>query len=68
MRRCENGPCEAEHFPRTDPAIIVLVNDGDRCLLGRKSIWPDGVYSTLAGFVEPGESLSEAVVREVAQS
>ena len=65
VRRCTSEACTAEHFPRTDPAIIVLVTDGDRCLLGRKDIWPEGVYSTLAGFVEPGESLSEAVVREV---
>lgn len=65
VRRCGDEACAAEHFPRTDPAIIVLVTDGDRCLLGRKDIWPEGVYSTLAGFVEPGESLSEAVVREV---
>jgi len=65
VRQCQNEVCETEHFPRTDPAIIVLVADGDRCLLGRKDIWPDGVYSTLAGFVEPGESLSEAVIREV---
>lgn len=65
VRRCADETCGAEHFPRTDPAIIVLVTDGDRCLLGRKDIWPEGVYSTLAGFVEPGESLSEAVVREV---
>ncbi len=65
VRRCGNEGCETDHFPRTDPAIIVLVADGDRCLLGRKSIWPTGVYSTLAGFVEPGESLSEAVIREV---
>ncbi|MDH3734934.1 MAG: NAD(+) diphosphatase [Gemmatimonadota bacterium] len=65
VRRCSNELCETQHFPRTDPAIIVLVEDGDRCLLGRKDIWPEGVYSTLAGFVEPGESLSEAVVREV---
>lgn len=65
VRRCGNELCETDHFPRTDPAIIVLVADGDRCLLGRKQIWPDGVYSTLAGFVEPGESLSEAVAREV---
>ncbi len=65
VRRCGDETCGAEHFPRTDPAIIVLVTDGDRCLLGRKDIWPEGVYSTLAGFVEPGESLSEAVVREV---
>ncbi len=65
IRQCDNPQCEAQHFPRTDPAIIVLVSDGDRCLLGRKDIWPEGVYSTLAGFVEPGESLSEAVSREV---
>jgi len=65
VRRCETAACETDHFPRTDPAIIVLVADGDRCLLGRKDIWPEGVYSTLAGFVEPGESLTEAVVREV---
>ncbi len=65
VRRCGDRTCGVDHFPRTDPAIIVLVTDGDRCLLGRKDIWPEGVYSTLAGFVEPGESLSEAVVREV---
>jgi NAD+ diphosphatase len=65
VRGCTNAACGRDHFPRTDPAIIVLVADGDRCLLGRKSEWPDGVYSTLAGFVEPGESLSEAVAREV---
>ena len=65
VRRCENQACQTEHFPRTDPAIIVLVEDDDLCLLGRKEIWPKGVYSTLAGFVEPGESLSEAVIREV---
>ncbi|MCG8469994.1 MAG: NAD(+) diphosphatase [Gemmatimonadetes bacterium] len=65
VRRCANDSCGEDHFPRTDPAIIVLVSDGDRCLLGRKDIWPEGVYSTLAGFVEPGESLSEAVIREV---
>jgi NAD+ diphosphatase len=65
LRRCGDECCQEQHFPRTDPAIIVLVEDGDRCLLGRKKIWPEGVYSTLAGFVEPGESLSEAVIREV---
>lgn len=65
VRRCGNEGCAAEHFPRTDPAIIVLVTDRDRCLLGRKEIWPGGVYSVLAGFVEPGESLTEAVRREV---
>jgi NAD+ diphosphatase len=64
VRRCpEDG---SEHFPRTDPAVIVLVTDGgDRCVLGRQPIWPAGRYSTLAGFVEPGESAEQAVVREV---
>lgn len=56
----------SEQFPRTDPAMIVLVTDGaDRCVLGRQAIWPAGRYSTLAGFVEPGESAEQAVVREV---
>jgi NAD+ diphosphatase len=54
-----------EFFPRIDPAIIVLVSDGERALLGRQSSWPQGRYSTLAGFVEPGESLEDAVAREV---
>jgi NAD+ diphosphatase len=64
VRRC---PADAtEHFPRTDPAVIVLVTDGaDRCVLGRQPSWPAGRYSTLAGFVEPGESAEQAVVREV---
>ena len=58
----------SEHFPRTDPAMIVLVHDGrDRCLLGRQAVWPAGRYSTLAGFVEPGESAEQAVVREVSE-
>ena len=52
-------------FPRVDPAIIVLVSDGDRCLLGRQPGWPEGRYSTIAGFAEPGESLEDAVRREV---
>ncbi|HEY3737398.1 MAG TPA: NAD(+) diphosphatase [Jatrophihabitans sp.] len=55
------------HFPRTDPAVIMMVTDGDRCLLGRAASWPDGRFSTLAGFVEPGESLEAAVAREVAE-
>ena len=62
--------CEAEahqQFPRTDPAVIMMVTDGDRALLGRQASWPEGRYSTLAGFVDPGESLEEAVVREVAE-
>src|SRR4051794_12757663 len=64
VRRCTADG--SEHFPRTDPAVIVLVHDGaDRCLLGRQPAWPAGRYSTLAGFVEPGESLEHAVIREV---
>jgi NAD+ diphosphatase len=64
VRRCpEDG---SEHFPRTDPAVIMLVHDGaDRCVLGRQGAWPQGRFSTLAGFVEPGESAEQAVVREV---
>ena len=65
VRRCTNPACNAPHFPRTDPAVIMLVHDGDRCLMGRQRIWPPGMHSTLAGFVEPGESLEEAVAREV---
>jgi NAD+ diphosphatase len=56
----------SQHFPRTDPAVIMLVHDGaDRCLLGRGITWAPGRFSTLAGFVEPGESLEAAVAREV---
>jgi len=62
---CSEPSCAAEHFPRLDPAIIVLVTDGERALLGRQAAWPPGRYSTIAGFVEPGESLEDAVVREV---
>ena len=59
---------EGHHqFPRVDPAIIVLVHAGDRCLLGRQASWPEGHYSTIAGFVEPGENLEDAVIREVAE-
>jgi len=64
-RICMNDNCGREIFPRVDPAIIVLVEDGDRCLLGRQQAWPEGRYSTIAGFVEPGESLEDAVRREV---
>ena len=63
LRECAN--CGAMHFPRTDPAVIMLVARGDRALLGRKAEWVEGMYSTLAGFVEPGESLEHAVAREV---
>jgi NAD+ diphosphatase len=61
--RCAN--CGLESFPRIDPAIIVLVADGERALLGRQASWPPGRYSTIAGFAEPGESLEDAVAREV---
>ena len=57
--------CGAHHHPRTDPVVIMLVTAGDRALLGRQPQWPPGRYSALAGFVEPGESLEEAVAREV---
>jgi NAD+ diphosphatase len=63
LRRCPH--CHAEHHPRTDPVVIMLVTDGDRVLLGRQPSWPAGRYSALAGFVEPGEGLEEAVAREV---
>jgi NAD+ diphosphatase len=65
VMRCTNPACGAESFPRIDPAIIVLITDGERALLGRQASWPAGRYSTIAGFVEPGESLEDAVVREV---
>jgi NAD+ diphosphatase len=65
VRKCTNSGCGASHFPRTDPAVIMLVHDGDKALLGRQKVWAKGMYSTLAGFVEPGESLEETVRREV---
>ena len=65
VMRCTNAACATDHFPRLDPAIIVLVSDGARALLGRQASWPQGRYSTIAGFVEPGESLEDAVAREV---
>ena len=64
-RICVNESCGRQIFPRVDPAIIVLISDGERCLLGRQPTWPEGRYSTIAGFVEPGESLEDAVRREV---
>ena len=57
--------CKAEHFPRTDPVVIMLATIGDKCFLGRQKIWPAGMHSALAGFVEPGESIEEAVAREL---
>jgi NAD+ diphosphatase len=71
LRVCSNEGCARKHFPRTDPAVIVLVvqggagEDDERCLLGRQRGWPENLYSAIAGFVEPGESLEDAVVREV---
>jgi NAD+ diphosphatase len=62
---CSDPACRNEQFPRIDPAIIVLVGEGERALLGRQASWPVGRYSTIAGFVEPGESLEDAVAREV---
>jgi NAD+ diphosphatase len=63
--KCTNPQCGSEHFPRTDPAMIVIVSCGDACLLGRQASWPKGRYSALAGFIEPGETLEAAVQREV---
>lgn len=66
--RCSNGHTQ---FPRTDPAVIMLITDAsrgeERCLLGRQAVWPPDRFSTLAGFCEPGESLEDAVRREVAE-
>jgi len=62
-RHC--GACSHDHFPRTDPVVIMLVTDGDQCLLGRSADWTPGNYSALAGFVEPGETFEAAVAREV---
>lgn len=63
--QCSDPGCGTQQFPRLDPAVIVLVTDGERALLGRQASWPPGRYSTIAGFVEPGESLEDAVAREV---
>ena len=66
MMACTNPACNAQHFPRTDPAVIMLITRGDRALLGHSRRFPiANMYSTLAGFVEPGETLEEAVAREV---
>jgi NAD+ diphosphatase len=65
QRRCP--ACAATHFPRTDPVVIMLVTRGERTLVGRSPGWPAGMYSCLAGFVEPGETVEAAVRREVAE-
>ncbi len=65
MRQCIDDDCKAQHFPRTDPVTIMLVFHGDDCLLGRQPRSPEGSYSALAGFMEPGESIEECVRREI---
>ncbi len=62
---CTSDDCRSELFPKIDPAVIVLVSAGEKCLLARQKKWPEWQYSTIAGFVEPGESLELAVKREV---
>ena len=62
-RECET--CKAQHFPRTDPVVIMLAVDGDNCLLGRQARFPKSMYSCLAGFLEPGETIEDAVRREI---
>jgi NAD+ diphosphatase len=57
--------CGGRHFPRTDPVVIMLITKGNKVLLGRSPAWPEGMYSCLAGFVEPGETIEAAVRREV---
>ncbi len=65
VRICSSSDCGREHFPRTDAAVIVVVEHGSSCLLVRQPRWREGLYSALAGFVEAGESVEDAVVREV---
>ena len=62
-RHCES--CRADHFPRTDPVVIMLAIHGDACLVGRAARFPKGMFSALAGFIEPGETIEEAVAREI---
>jgi NAD+ diphosphatase len=62
MRKCDG--CSAEHYPRVDPVCIMVPTFGDKCLLGRQKMWPRGMHSALAGFIEPGETIEEAVARE----
>lgn len=59
--------CAAEHFPRTDPVVIMLPYHGERCMLGRQERWPKGMFSALAGFLEPGETIEEACARELSE-
>ncbi|MBL8547581.1 MAG: NAD(+) diphosphatase [Hyphomonadaceae bacterium] len=62
VRKCD--ACAAEHYPRVDPVCIMTPTFGDRCFLGRQKAWPKGMHSALAGFIEPGEAIEEAVARE----
>ena len=64
-RQCLTEACTAEHFPRVDPVAIMLATRGDHCLMGRQTRFPPGMFSALAGFIEAGESIEEAVRREV---
>lgn len=59
------GSCNSEHFPRVDPVVIMLATDGEACLIGRGKLFPAGMFSALAGFIEPGETIEEAVRREL---
>ncbi len=69
MRECDNPECRSQHFPRTDPVVIMLITrsdvEGGACLLARQKQWMPGLMSALAGFVEPGETVEDAVRREV---
>lgn len=62
VRKCD--ACNAEHYPRVDPVCIMVPTFGDKCFLGRQRAWPKGMHSALAGFIEPGEAIEEAVARE----
>jgi NAD+ diphosphatase len=64
VRQCTTAACGLKHFPRTDAAIIVLITHGESCLLVRQPPWPPGMHAVVAGFLEPGESLEDAVARE----
>ncbi|MBO0332355.1 NAD(+) diphosphatase [Sneathiella sp. CAU 1612] len=64
-RKCEDTSCSATHFPRTDPVAIMMVTKGDKCLLGQGINFPGDFYSCLAGFIEPGETIEQGVMREV---
>lgn len=65
QRSC--GACGGQHFPRTDPVVIMLITHGNKVLMGRSHGWPEGMYSLLAGFMEPGETIEDAVRREVVE-